>query len=316
MFHRPDRRRGAFTLIELLVVIAIIAVLIALLVPAVQKVREAAARISCKNHLKNIGLAFHNHHDQKGFFPTGGWYPWAPITYINGIPADPPQQGAGWGVQILPYIEQDNLWRTQIPANMQSKTIKLYFCPGRRSDVYRQDLNRGLMDYASSTPGNTDDPSGNLGAWTWDFFWYGQVWTIPAGVRYNGVVQRTNNPAVPPERKTRMADIYDGTSFTMMVGEKRLKPSEYFSGDWYDDAGWSDGWDPDVVRYTAFAPGRDDDKQDWWGYGYQFGSPHPNGFNAVFADGSVRSIPYNIDVGVFNCLGDRRDGRNVSDAQY
>src|SRR5438132_12020613 len=106
------RKRRGFTLIELLVVIAIIAILIALLVPAVQKVREASNIAQCKNQLKQIGLAFQTHHDTFGVFPSGGtsWQDANRVLEKDGTPANYLKQHWGWAYQILPYIEQENLW--------------------------------------------------------------------------------------------------------------------------------------------------------------------------------------------------------------
>src|ERR1043165_1876895 len=135
MIHPLPRRKG-FTLIELLVVIAIIAILIALLVPAVQKVREAAAITQCRNNLKNIGLAFHMYHDNFKAFPSGGvdWSTDVRDFDASGQhPADYDGQHWGWGYQILPYIEQYQVWNlpkgTAGDAQVAATPIQLYFCP-------------------------------------------------------------------------------------------------------------------------------------------------------------------------------------------
>src|SRR5262245_48880782 len=101
--------RGGFTLIELLVSITIIGVLVSILLPAVQMAREAARRTTCRNHLKQMALAFQSHHEQYGYFPTGGYDWWEPPTFEGYSPAVGERQRAGWGFQILPFIEADDV---------------------------------------------------------------------------------------------------------------------------------------------------------------------------------------------------------------
>ncbi len=137
---RMTQRAKGFTLIELLVVIAIIAILIALLVPAVQKVREAANVAQCKNQLKQIGLAFQSHHDTFGVFPSGGtsWQDSARVRDANGSPSDYRSQSWGWAYQILPYIEQENLWSARSDLSVAETAVATYLCPSFRGPVVRR----------------------------------------------------------------------------------------------------------------------------------------------------------------------------------
>jgi len=298
-------RRG-FTLIELLVVIAIIAILIGLLLPAVQKVREAASRMRCQNNLKQMGIAIHGYHDANGYMPPAGFNPWG-------------AEGS-WAFQILPYVEQDNLARgagsgpaTNVDPLRYRAGPPIFYCPTRRpAKASQAQGGRYLMDYAAATP--ADSPG------SWDQFWYGDVWTYPtsnpAWVRanYRGVIVRggLGNNGVWYGQKVTMATISDGTSQSLMISEKQLHPDRYISGDWHDDAGWGDGWDPDVIRYTGFQPNPDAlyDKQGGW-EGYRFGSAHPTGMNGLMADGSVRVISYGINPSTFNALGTRNGGEVI-----
>ena len=288
------KRREAFTLIELLVVIAIIAILIALLVPAVQKVREAAARTQCQNNLKQIGLAAQNLHDVHKMLPKGGTVPWATISYINGTPASPQTQTAGWAFQILPYIEQDNVYK-EVYNTAQTRGLSIYNCPSRRNISYQG--GRALMDYCGITPANSPN--------SWDQYWYGNIWGVPTSANYGGLIVRTGtaSPSVT------MATISDGSSNTILVTEARKDIRNYTTGDWHDDQGWIDGWDPDNMRYGGYIP-----LQDRRGgvSGYEAGSAHSAGVQAVMGDGSVRMVNYSINANTWNWLTDRRDGNVLS----
>ena len=306
MSARTTRRRTGFTLIELLVVIAIIAILIALLLPAVQQAREAARRTQCKNHLKQMGVALHNFHDVYLRFPTGGTVPW---DWNNPQGIETPgfgDQGPGWAFQILPFVEQDSLKKGAVHgqyattlAPIEQRAITLYFCPSRRGG--EKQGGRALMDYASSTP--ADAPN------SWDQFWYGQVWSVPTNVRYRGIIVRGGD-----RRISRFKDVTDGTSFTLAIGEKWLRPRLYASGDWHDDRGWTDGWDPDIVRYTGFRPARDAESTSYGWEGYQFGSAHNGVVHFLMGDGTVRGINITINDTLFNNLGGRDDRKDVSAA--
>src|SRR5437867_2427010 len=127
MMHRRSCRTPAFTLVELLVVIAIIAILIALLIPAVQQVREASSRTQCSNNLKQMGLAFHNHIDLFQYLPSGGLYPGAARTMINNVPADYRHQAWGWTYQILPFIEQDALWKRRSDGEIIGTPVPMFY---------------------------------------------------------------------------------------------------------------------------------------------------------------------------------------------
>jgi prepilin-type N-terminal cleavage/methylation domain-containing protein/prepilin-type processing-associated H-X9-DG protein len=285
----PPRRR-AFTLIELLVAIAIISILIGLLLPAVQKVREAASRTQCQNNLKQIGLAFHSHHDALQFFPTGGWDWTTPPTYVNGVPAVGAEQQAGWGFQILPYIEQQAVWSggqatTDFDRALvaMGSPIKTFFCPTRRAPqtvTYNIpgylggiDAKHALCDYAASNLDNT------------------------------GVVRQF--------RPTRMADIVDGTSNTCMVGDKRLNLARLGQPQADDNEGYTCGWNEDTVRWTSQRPQPDFIGDPSLYGGKLFGSSHIGRFNMAFADGSVRSISYSISQATFKALGDVADGQVI-----
>jgi prepilin-type N-terminal cleavage/methylation domain-containing protein/prepilin-type processing-associated H-X9-DG protein len=311
-------RRTAFTLVELLVVIAIIGVLVALLLPAVQAARESARRVQCTNNLKQMGIAVHNHVDTFSTFPTSGNVPWPVVSdYFSnggtGAPYGPDKQGMGWGYQILPFLEKDAIYRQRTQAEIDASYIKEYFCPSRRPKAFYQGTKRYLNDYASSTPLVPGLDAVNS-------LWQDQTngtWQVLGNKEWLGVIIRASwfgNMDPGSMKAMGFRGIIDGTSNTLMISEKRLKPENYQIGDWHDDRGWSDGWDPDVVRCTGAALGPD--KKVGNGgpgeVGYMFGSAHPGGVNALLADGSVRVVVYNIDPVMWDRFGNRLDGNQLT----
>jgi prepilin-type processing-associated H-X9-DG protein len=165
------------------------------------------------------------------------------------------------------------------------------------------------MDYAAATPATSPN--------SWDQFWFGDTWGMAwEKSRYYGVIVRggPDQTGIWRGNKSKIANIIDGTSNTMVIGEKQLSPVRYKTGDWHDDAGWADGWDPDVIRYTGFAPNSDRqyDNQGGW-EGYRFGSTHTSGMNILLADGSVRFLGFTVDPTIFNRLGHREDGETIPD---
>lgn len=321
-------RQGGFTLVELLVVIAIIGILVGLLLPAVQAAREAARRMQCKNNMKQIGLACHNFQDTRNFLPNGA------RDGDHRVP-DPlddccnsqTRHGWAWSYQILSFIEQDNVYdlaseaddpavgssggnsKTDVVARAHSP---VYSCPSRRRPIPYGTFYR--VDYA-----------GNAGT------------RGPGSVRekassgLDGVIIQTDRGTV------RIEQIRDGSSNTIMVGEKALH-RDSFGSEGGDNERWSNaGWDEDVVRFGAGLladgtrygiPPISDEKAthqesgawttvtdlggiSWGAWHPFFGSSHPGGTNFVLADGSVRLIPETVDSEVFRRLSVSNDGEPV-----
>ncbi len=268
----PASPRKAFTLIELLVVIAIIAVLIALLVPAVQKVRENAARMTCTNNLKQLGLALHNYHDtNKRLPPPRGTHTPTPLF----------TEFRGWMCEILPYIEQDVLatnmyttpWFVGFFANF-NMPVGTFLCPSDPRDLHNIASGNGALTSYIGVTGSENN----------------------VNTQVNGPTNGIFNISAPG---LRLTDITDGTSNTLMVGE-RPPTANLLEGWWgasdydnllstrqlYGDLFGAGG----CVIPGLFGPG--DLSGPCNGDGNHFWSFHMDGANWLLGDGSVRFLPY------------------------
>jgi prepilin-type N-terminal cleavage/methylation domain-containing protein/prepilin-type processing-associated H-X9-DG protein len=340
MSRASPERRSAFTLIELLVVIAIIGILIALLLPAVQKVREAANRASCSNNLKQIGLASHNFHDSFGFLP--------PSTIRD--------DWATWAVLVLPYIEQDNIYRfwdlqlryQEQPPEARENNLKIFFCPSRRSSSgvgFSQNDLPGTSDPASalgSMPGGLSDYACNGG-------------NDSTNNRPNGAMTVANATGVEPGNGmiihgsfnmspvgTRItswtgvisfARITDGTSNTLLVGEKHIRRGSrdgknedrsVYSGSNANTFSRLAGLPPDgvqqvdgVMQYPLIQSEQDEteatnDPPGPYDSKTTFGGPHPGVCMFVFCDGSVKGVKTLVDLTTLTRLAVRNDGLPIT----
>lgn len=295
------RRRVAFTLIELLVVIAIIGILIALLVPAVQRAREAGSRTQCANNLKQIALAFHAHHDALKAFPNGGYHWTSNRSFSGKTPDTYAKQQWGWGYQILPYIEQKQVWLEPSDKKVVNNAFSFYYCPTRRrpvvltDDTWGFDSPRGMHDYA----GNAGTDQSNAPAPG-----------VVLGNGIDGLVIRQSYGKISLRR------ILDGSSSTLLVGEKRLNARWAPIAVACDDCqGFVSGWDNDCVRWGVKAPEPDyytGDRKTCDDRGSQFGSSHSGFFQSAFGDGAVRSIRYAVALPVFRSACSSKDSKPFS----
>lgn len=271
-----------FTLVELLVVIAIIGILIGMILPAVQQVREAARRVTCQNNLRQLALAGLNYERSHGVMPDGGLAWWHALS-------NPPPGGYGWLYQLLPFMEQNNVSETGV-TNIQlarKSAIPAYFCPSRRLPTIHANL-YALTDYAGS--GGTGGEGGP----------------------YNGAIMSL---LASSSNKVRLKidEIFDGTSNTIFAGEKFVISNKYAGNSWGDNSGFYTGTGWDSMRFGGRAPKRDVvGSANGSGLHDMFGSAHPSGFQASFCDGSVRMIPYTVDLPTLRNLIHRADGNLVN----
>ncbi|VTR97924.1 Prepilin-type N-terminal cleavage/methylation domain-containing protein OS=Singulisphaera acidiphila (strain ATCC BAA-1392 / DSM 18658 / VKM B-2454 / MOB10) GN=Sinac_0208 PE=4 SV=1: N_methyl_2: SBP_bac_10 [Tuwongella immobilis] len=322
-------RRNGFTLIELLVVIAIIAILIGLLLPAVQKVREAASRMKCQNHLKQLALASHNYESAQGRYPAG--------VMMLAFPSAPRFRGITLFVALAPYLEQGNItqdWNltdplvnTSIPApgptSRTATVVPIFLCPSDR--IAQNPVNSGSNRWYALT-----SYGGNGGSRSYD----------PAVATNDGIffVIGPGSQTAPNGQPVRLADVTDGLSNTALFGERShvdanndaaaavvTPPSGSFAnpmgnlGYWANSGGRLAAGD---VTMSAFVPINmrvpplpGATYSDMERRVNAFGSEHPGGANFARCDGSVRFVRESLAIEQLRRFCSRSDGEILADVE-
>jgi prepilin-type N-terminal cleavage/methylation domain-containing protein/prepilin-type processing-associated H-X9-DG protein len=311
-------RRG-FTLIELLVVIAIIAILIALLLPAVQQAREAARRSTCKNNLKQIGLALHNYHDAHLTFPFGG-----SARYWNGGG----ETVFNWRVFVLPYLDQAPLYNKMTPyfggfendaaknATMASLTvfheqiIPGYQCPSEPIHGILTGLSgdgdNGLGGVTKAAVSSYNGSSGPTSPWAGNcLLCTGSVCLCHDGGNHFGADGKVQGVMANNAKSTSIRDVIDGTSNTLLAGEVTQIRNGVGNAYAQWDGIWAVSSTVTGINWTARAAG--------WRSGHGFASNHAGGAHFLFCDGSVHFLSESLDLATFGLLGAKADDQVIGE---